>query len=207
MNDFSKSGQTPKTKTLKTKTKRLKKCHYCKERSVPYGDMRVFCFKNECIEEHNRKTRRVTKHNAKKALRNDNRTTLLQDCQIIANRIGKLKCWIKGELECVTCGRVPNKTDGGHCFSVGDYSAIRFYTPQINPQCVNCNRYNGGREKEYEVYLTANLGKSKVEWLKSQKNVTVDHSKAYLRRFKEVMGKRLKKLETRYKEIVWQEKK
>jgi len=199
---LSKQDQLKKKLKIATqKPKRLKKCHYCKERTVPYGEMRTFCFKNECIQAHNKKTKRITKHHAKKKLRDDNRTTLLQDCQVIANRIGKIKCWIKGEYKCVTCGRIPKKTDGGHCFSVGDYSAIRFYIPQINPQCVNCNRYNNGRPKEYEVYLIGKIGVDKVEWLKGQKNVTADHSKEYLRRFKEVMGKKLKKMELKYERV------
>ena len=57
--------------------------------------------------------------------------------------------------------------DGGHAYPTSTYSPIRYYTLQIRPQCVKCNRFNGGAPKEFEEYLTRELGTEKVNWLKS----------------------------------------
>ena len=124
----------------------------------------------------------------------------MQDCQKLANKIGKLNGYLQGQTTCITCQiqlSTQNQVDGGHGFPTSTYSGIRFYTTQIKPQCVRCNRHNSGMRAEFEAVLTKLYGQEKVDWLKSHKGVTRKYTVEYLKKYKTVMGKRLKTLENR----------
>jgi len=191
-----------KTQLQTNRPKRFKKCKYCQEKAIPYGEMRKFCFKNKCIQAHNQATRLTQKRTAKKILRNNDKSALRNDCKDIANKIGKLQCFLRGEVYCVTCGATNCKFDGGHFLHASTHSAIRYVTKQINPQCVNCNQYNGGRYKEYKVYMTNRYGTDYVSWLESQNGVTKKFTLQYLQKFKRVMGKKARVLEKRLKAMM-----
>ncbi len=67
---------------------------------------------------------------------------------------------------CITCDRpLTSKFDAGH-FMKGTNSYTKFMEKNIHGQCVNCNQYNGGREREYEHVLIAKYGKFTVLALK-----------------------------------------
>ena len=134
---------------------------------------------------------------ARKEFKNNDKAILRKDCQKIANRLGKLHNMINGHCECITCGSFSeNQMDGGHCFPTSTYSPIRYYTLQIRPQCVKCNRFNGGMPKEFKEYLIKDLGVKKVLWLESHKGqITKKFTVQYLQKYKKVMGKRLREQE------------
>jgi len=67
---------------------------------------------------------------------------------------------------CITCDRpLTGKYDAGH-FMKGTNSYTKFMEKNIHGQCVNCNQYNGGREREYEHALIAKYGRLTVLALK-----------------------------------------
>ena len=67
---------------------------------------------------------------------------------------------------CITCPNpLTGKYDAGH-FMNGTNSYTKFMEKNIHGQCVNCNQYNGGREREYEHVLIAKYGKFTVLALK-----------------------------------------
>lgn len=67
---------------------------------------------------------------------------------------------------CITCDRpLTGKFDAGH-FMKSTNSYTKFMEKNIHGQCVNCNQYNGGREREYEHVLIAKYGKLTVLALK-----------------------------------------
>ena len=67
---------------------------------------------------------------------------------------------------CITCDRpLIGKFDAGH-FMKGTHSYTKFMEKNIHGQCVNCNKHNGGREREYEHVLIAKYGKLTVLALK-----------------------------------------
>lgn len=189
----------------KTKKPRTRKCLSCREWFKPDQEGVTTC-SIPCAIEYGKvtapKEAKKAQNRAKRKLRNEHKPSLKEDVQKIANRIGKLQNMLKGKNECVTCGRFSSKQmDGGHYLPTSTYSPIRYYTLQIRPQCVTCNRYNGGMPKEYRPYLIKELGLEKVLWLESHKGQIRQYSTAYLQRYKLVMGKRLRVLEKRLKEF------
>lgn len=73
---------------------------------------------------------------------------------------------------CCTC---PNSTlssafDAGHFLTRGARSDVRFELTNIHKQCVSCNQYNGGRPKEYAIFIEKKYGKEHLEWLECEVN-------------------------------------
>ena len=97
-------------------------------------------FKRETKRRH-----RIAKVEYKKT----DKSLLKKQVQQIANRLGKLQNMLKGEYNCVTCGKRSPQMDGGHAYPTSTYSPIRYYTLQIRPQCTPCNRWNNGMPREY----------------------------------------------------------
>jgi hypothetical protein len=65
---------------------------------------------------------------------------------------------------------------------------------------VQCNKDKGGNIHAYRPRLIQKIGLERVEWLDAQNGVTKRSGPAYveyLKRFKSVMGKRLKRMRAR----------
>lgn len=128
------------------------------------------------------------------------RAKWLAECQAIVNRYVRLTALSRGE-GCYTCGATPAQKfggtyDAGHFRSVGSAPHIRFFLPQIKMQCIPCNRHKGGMALAFRRNLVRDHGEAWVESLEALQHIAkfdVD----YLRRFKAVMGKRLRRLEAR----------
>lgn len=200
---MTKEEQLYKNTSEAEKPKRMKKCHQCKERSIPYGSMRTFCFKNECIEAHNKKTLAKKKRDAVATARNNDKSWLMDKCQKIAQKQGKLHSYLCGIHQCVTCGielSTQKQIDGGHFLPKNNWSAIKLYTLQIHPQCVGCNSHNSGQRSEYKTFMINRYGLEKTEWLESFRGVTRKYTVEYLRKYKRVMSKRVRRQEKLLKE-------
>lgn len=136
----------------------------------------------------------------KQKLRDQDRRALLKDCKDIANSIGKLKRFVKGQVYCVTCGATDCKFDGGHYKHASTHSAVRFNIKNINPQCVNCNQYNGGREAVYRKWMVKEYGEEFTQWIDDQRQPH-KYTLQYLHKFKRIMGKKKRRLENKFKEM------
>jgi hypothetical protein len=128
------------------------------------------------------------------------RAKWLAECQAIVNRYVRVKALSRGE-GCYTCGATPQQKfggtyDAGHFRSVGSAPHLRFWIPQIKLQCIPCNRHKGGMALAFRRALVRDHGAAWVEELEAMQHVAkfdID----YLRRFKAVIGKRLRRLEAR----------
>jgi hypothetical protein len=124
------------------------------------------------------------------------RSKWLAECQAIVNRYVRIR---DRALPCCSCDR-PASWDGqwhaSHFRSVGAASGIRFHLWNIHKGCSICNNHLSGNLAGYHPRLVVRIGPEKVEWLQAQ-NAVVKHPVAYLKRFKAVMGKRLRRLEAR----------
>ncbi len=193
---MTKAEQLHKNKEPKL---RQRKCKQCRQWFTPDNKYQETC-SVECAIEYAPKKMAKEKRKSIRRFRESDKSKLKRDVQRIANRLGKLHNMIRGYKECITCGSYSKlQMDGGHCFPTSTYSPIRYYTLQIRPQCVKCNRFNGGSPKEFKVYLISELGSEKVEWLESHKGITTKKfTVEYLQKYKRVMGKRLRMQEKRY---------
>jgi hypothetical protein len=118
----------------------------------------------------------------------------LQLAQKLVNRYARLRDFKENGLRCVTCSSTTGKRDGGHFLPTSGYSAIRYNTNQIHQQCVNCNQYNGGRPKEYRVFMIKKYGLEYVENLESSRNKTRSYSVEYYQKLIRVVRKKIKKI-------------
>lgn len=124
------------------------------------------------------------------------RAKWLAECQAIVNKYARLRDWDKS---CVSCDR-PAEWDGqwhgSHFRSVGAASAVRFCLWNIHKACSICNNHKSGNLEGYRPRILDRIGAERVDWLLAQ-NQLVRYEVPYLRKFKRVMGKRLRRLEKR----------
>ena len=129
------------------------------------------------------------------------RAKWLAECQAIVNRYVRLLALSRGE-GCYTCGATPTQKfggtyDAGHFRSVGSAPHLRYWIPQIKLQCIPCNRHKGGMALAFRERLVRDHGEDWVARLEAMQHIAkfdVD----YLKRFKAVMGKKLRRMENRH---------
>lgn len=66
---------------------------------------------------------------------------------------------------CVSCAEF-RTLEAGH-FRVSTLGATNFHPANLNGQCANCNRYNGGRTYEYAIELDKRWGKGTAAFLQN----------------------------------------
>ena len=125
------------------------------------------------------------------------RAKWLAECQAIVNKIVRLR---DRHLPCCSCDR-PASWDGqwhaSHLRSVGAASAVRFNLWNIHKGCSVCNNHLSGNLAEYLPRIRARIGDDKVDWLYRQ-NQIASYDIDYLKRFKAVMSKKLRRMENRH---------
>jgi len=71
--------------------------------------------------------------------------------------------------------------DAGHCFSVKQYSALRFDLDNIHGQSINGNRFKDGDEQNYLMNLPSRIGKERTESLKKRALLSKRYPKRWTR--------------------------
>lgn len=118
------------------------------------------------------------------------------ECRAIVQKIARIRDRNDG---CISCHMGPTyggQWHGSHFRSHGAASAVQFNLWNIHKACAQCNLFKSGNIAAYRPRLVEKIGQEKVDWLMSQ-NQVVRHSVAYYKRFKAVMGKRLRRMEKR----------
>lgn len=118
------------------------------------------------------------------------------ECRAIVQAIARIRDKDDGCISCHLPATWGGQWHGSHFRSHGAASAVQFHLWNIHKSCSSCNRDKGGNIIEYRPRLVEKIGQEKVDWLMSQ-NQIVRHSVDYYKRFKAVMGKRLRRLEKR----------
>lgn len=122
------------------------------------------------------------------------------ECRAIVQKIARIRDKADG---CISCHMGPNyggQWHGSHYRSVGACSALQFNLWNIHKACAQCNLHKGGNRENYRPRLIEKIGADRVEWMDAQNNVSKRSGKEYveyLKRFKRVMGKRLRRMEKR----------
>ena len=129
------------------------------------------------------------------------RAKWLAECQAIVNRYVRLLALSRGE-GCYTCGATPEQKfggtyDAGHFRSVGSAPHLRYWIPQIKLQCIPCNRHKGGMALAFRERLVRDHGDEWVNRLEAMQHIA-KFDVGYLKRFKAVMGKKLRRMENRH---------
>lgn len=118
----------------------------------------------------------------------------LAECQAIANRYARIRDAKDGCISCDKPASWDGQWHGSHFRSVGAASAIRLNLWNIHKACSVCNHHLSGNIAGYRPRLVEKIGQDKVDWLEAQ-NHLVRYDIEYLKKYKQVMGKRLKRLE------------
>jgi len=118
----------------------------------------------------------------------------LNECQVIANRYARVRDRKDGCISCDKPASWDGQWHGSHFRSVGAASAVRLNLWNIHKACSVCNNHLSGNIAEYTPRLIDKIGAEKVEWLRAQNSVT-RYGVEYLKRYKAVIGKRLRRME------------
>lgn len=121
---------------------------------------------------------------------------LEEDCRTIVQAIARIRDRDDGCISCDLPASWDGQWHGSHFRAHGSASAVQFHLWNIHKACWICNKLYSGRIDAYRPKLVAKIGQDRVDWLMSQ-NQTMKHApayRAYLMRFKQVMGKRLRRM-------------
>jgi len=173
-----------------------KKCRYCKDTFTPFNSLQPFCFKTECIQEHNKVTREKKARKVKKEFKESDKSTLLKLAQTVANKYIRLRDLNK---PCISCEHIGERQiHAGHYRPMGNNQQLRFYTLNIFAQCSICNNYLSGNLANYRINLIKKLGLEKIEKIEANQergNYTVE----YLQRLIKVFRKKTKLYERKFR--------
>lgn len=188
--------------------KKPRKCKHCREPYTPSKPMQTACSipcalalakkakeKAQAVKaKEERKADRARKEKLK------TRSDYIKDAQRVANRYARVRDIASG-YGCISCGEpyrggYGGAFDGGHFRSTGSAPHLRLDLRNINLQCVKCNRYLASNAVEYRKNLIARIGVDSVERLERDQASRL-WSVEYLKRYKVVIGKRLRRMEGR----------
>jgi hypothetical protein len=119
-----------------------------------------------------------------------------EECRAIVQKIARIRDRNDGCISCHMPANYQGAWHGSHFRSHGAASAIQFHLWNIHKACAQCNLMKSGNLAAYTPRLIEKIGQDRVDWLHSQ-NQIVRHSVDYYKKFKRVMGKRLRRLEKR----------
>lgn len=100
---------------------------------------------------------------------------------------------------CISCDKPANWSGvwhASHLRSVGAASAVRYCLWNIHKACNQCNFFQSGNVAAYEPRLRTLIGDAKVDWLRTQNQIT-RYSIDYLQRLKRVFAKKARRMEKR----------
>lgn len=176
----------------------LRTCRQCGKQYAPWSTMQAICSPRCAIRAGvaSAKARKVAERTLTRARREaiKPRAKWLSECQAIVNKIVRIR---DADKPCISCAR-PATWDGqwhaSHLRSVGAASAVRFNLWNIAKSCSICNNHLSGNLVEYLPRARKRWGDAKVDWLYSQ-NQRAEYTVEYLKKFKFVMGKKLRRME------------
>ena len=123
---------------------------------------------------------------------------LEEECRRIVQAIARIRDRDDGCISCHMPADYGGVWHGSHFRSHGGCSSLQFHLWNIHKACAQCNLHKSGNIAEYRPRLVEKIGADRVEWLENQPK-SMRFSRDYLNRFKEVMGKRLKRMQKRHK--------
>lgn len=190
--------------TLEAKKPRMKTCKICKTEFSPRNSLQKACsvpcamevVKADKAKEHRaiQKKERAETLDMRRKLKT--KSEWLRDCQSIVNKYVRLR---DAHLGCVSCDKGPDwqgQWHASHLRSVGSSSATRFHLWNIHKSCSVCNLWLSANLSEYLPRVRAKIGDAKVDWL-YQQNEPAKFTIEYLKRLKQVMSKKVRRLEKR----------
>ena len=177
-----------------------KKCNYCKEKFIPYNSFQKFCFKEECIKDHNKTEREKKARKVKKEFKENDKSTLIKLAQTVVNAYVRLRD--KNKEKCISCNyKFEQGSRQIHCSHFrpqGNNQHLRFYTLNMWASCSICNNHLSGNLVPYRKALIEKFG---IEWVENieANHETKKYSVEYLQRLIKVFRKKIKLYQERFR--------
>lgn len=185
--------------TLTSKHPKAKPCAVCERVFVPERMGQIVC-RPVCAGKKARADRLAIEKAEKESIKRRKDalkkvSELEADCRKIVQELARIRDRRDG---CISCHMGPNYEGvwhGSHYRSHGGCSSLQFNLWNIHKACEQCNFFKGGNREGYIQGLLAKpgYGPERIEWLDNQPK-SQKFSRDYLYRFKEVMGKRLRRM-------------
>lgn len=180
----------------------MKLCKVCKTEFHPMQPMARVCSPacaiSLAVSQRGKaeKVAQVKERKADKAKREKlkSKADYAKDAQTAVNKYVRLR---DSHLGCVSCDKPASwggQWHASHFRSVGAASSVRFHLWNIHKSCSVCNNWKSGNLSEYEPRLREKIGSEKVDWLRTQNQLSA-YSIEYLLRLKIIFKKRAKRLE------------
>jgi hypothetical protein len=123
----------------------------------------------------------------------DNLSRHLADTQSIVNKYVRLRDQGK---PCISSGIAWIKDfDAGHCFSVKQFSALRFDLDNIHGQSINSNRFKEGDEVNYLLNIPNRIGEERTKALIKRAELSKKYVKKWTRH-------ELKEIQNQIKQLI-----
>ena len=152
-----------------------KKCRYCKEYFTPFNSLQPFCFKTECIQEHNKVIREKKARKVKKEFKESDKSTLLKLAQMTFNKFIRLR---DEKNKCISCDyewggiKHQRQAHASHYISTSKSRLLRFNEDNVHKSCQICNTHLSGNLAEYRIRLIKKIGIPRVEELEKLASVS-----------------------------------
>ncbi len=165
-----------------------KKCKVCKNEFIPIYTTAQSTCSLSCAIQHAKQKKNKDWTERKKVLKDE--LTTVQDyikiAQMTFNRYIRLRDQGK---ECISCGKIPKKSNAGHFYSAGGHFNVRFDERNVHLQCEYCNSFLSGNLLPYRENLLAKLGYEEFESLSAAametRKFTRDELKNIIENYKE----------------------
>lgn len=184
-----------------------KRCAMCPREFLPRSSFATCCSQRCAMRKVKAdKESKAAREKAEFKARKEKLKTVTEwedECKAIVQKIARIRDRHDG---CISCHMGPNyggKWNGSHFRSVGACSVLQLHLWNIHKACVQCNKDKGGNIAAYRPRLVEKIGADRVDWLERQNGITKRSGPVYieyLKRFKSVMGKRMRRMERKAKE-------
>jgi hypothetical protein len=174
----------------------MKKCKSCSEPFEPKQKFNSTIKTNRC--DVCLKTAQALKNlsaiKKEKKIKDKEDLLTLQDYLKLAQQV--FNAWIRQRDEgkpCISCKKViVGKTDAGHMYSVGNYPSVRFNEKNVHSQCINCNRYNGGKVNDYRINFILEYSQAELDELDKLAHQSIKYNINDLKELIKIYKERLK---------------
>ena len=168
-----------------------KKCKVCKNEFTPiYTTAQSTCSLN-CAIEHTAQKKSKAWNERKKVLKDE--LTTVQDLMKVAQQVFNKYIRLRDEGNlCISCGKIPKKSNAGHFYSAGGHFSVRFDERNVHLQCEYCNSFLSGNLLPYRENLLAKLGFEKFESLSAEAMKTRKFTREELKKIIETYKQKIK---------------
>jgi hypothetical protein len=177
----------------------MKYCKTCKEPFEPKQKFNSTIKTNRC--EVCLKTAQALKNlsaiKKEKKIKQKEDLLTLQDYLKLTQQV--FNSWIRKRdagKPCISCKKViVGKTDAGHMYSVGNYPSVRFNEKNVHSQCINCNRYNGGRVNDYRINFILEYSQAELDELDKLAHQSIKYNINDLKELIKIYKEKIKEMQ------------